>query len=117
MIDEFYIISPTLRRGRYVKESFEDKMASLKGLSEEEMAKRLESMRDVCKSYCGECPSYTGTGESSLVFCAMGKSSIITEEKGCLCPSCPVTDMMSLRWKFYCIRGSGKEQAGLGGGE
>ena len=95
-------------------ETFEEKIAAMAGLSQEEMAERVESMKEVCKSYCGECPSYTGTGES-LVFCAMGRSSVISEEKGCLCPSCPVTEMMSLRWKFYCTRGSGREQAGQEG--
>lgn len=100
-------------------ETFQEKMAAMAGLSREEMSKRIESMKEICKSYCGECPSYTGTGESKLVFCALGKSSVIGDEKGCLCPSCPITEMMSLRWKFYCTRGSGREQAGIGwiGGE
>ena len=93
--------------------SFEEKIEAMKDLPEEELMKRLEEMNGICKNYCGECPSYTGTGEARLVFCATGMSNIIQEERGCLCPNCPVTKMMSLRWKFYCTRGSGKEQAGI----
>lgn len=92
-------------------ETFEEKMEAMKGLSEEEMAKKIQEVKEICKSFCGECPTYTGTGETELGFCAIGKSKIIKEEKGCLCPSCPVTSMMSLRWEYYCTRGSGREQA------
>jgi hypothetical protein len=44
----------------------------------------------------------------------MGKSDKITEENGCMCRGCPVTEKMSLEWDYYCIKGSGSEQAGLG---
>jgi len=93
--------------------SFEEKMEMMKNISSEEMMKKFEEMKEICKNYCGECPSYTGTGETELVFCSTGSSAIIRVEKGCLCPNCPVTRMMSLRWEFYCTRGSAKEQAGI----
>ncbi len=93
--------------------SFEEKMEMMKNISSEEMMKKFEEMKEICKNYCGECPSYTGTGETELVFCSTGSSAIIKVEKGCLCPNCPVTRMMSLRWEFYCTRGSAKEQAGM----
>jgi hypothetical protein len=90
-------------------ETFEDKMKAMMGISEEEMAKKIEELKVVCKNYCGPCPSYTGTGETELAFCALGKSKVIKEDKGCLCPGCPVTEMMSLRWDDYCLRGAGRE--------
>lgn len=91
-------------------ETFEEEMEMMKDLSEEEMAKRMEEVKNICKAFCGECPSYTGTGETELGFCTIGKSNVIKEEKGCLCGSCPVTPKMSLRWGYYCTRGSGREQ-------
>ncbi|MFH0860266.1 MAG: DUF2769 domain-containing protein [Candidatus Altiarchaeota archaeon] len=92
-------------------ETFEEKMEQMAELSDEEVAERIEELKDVCKSYCGECPSYTGTDETELGFCAIGRSENITEEKGCLCGSCPITEKMSLRWSYYCTRGAGREQA------
>jgi hypothetical protein len=55
--------------GGVMAETFEEKAAAMSGLSQKEMVERLESMKEVCKSYCGESPSYTGTGETRLVFC------------------------------------------------
>jgi len=95
-------------------ETFEEKMEAMKGFSEDEMAKKIQEVKETCKSFCGECPTYTETGETELGFCATSKSKIIIEEKECLCPSCPVTGMMSLRWEYYCTRGSGREQAAAG---
>ncbi len=90
---------------------FEDTMKELADLGDEERSKKIEEIKKTCKSYCGECPSYSGTGEEDLGFCATGKASRISEERGCLCASCPVTDQLSLRWGYYCTRGSGQEQS------
>ncbi|RMF90209.1 MAG: DUF2769 domain-containing protein [Methanobacteriota archaeon] len=78
-------------------------------MSEEERANKIEEVKGVCKNFCGNCPSYTGTGETDYGFCATGKSSKITEEKGCLCPGCPITGAMSLRWQYYCTGGAARE--------
>lgn len=95
-------------------ESYEDKMKAMGEMSEEEVAKAIAHVKEVCKNHCGPCPSYEGTGETDFGFCAMGKSHAISEEKGCLCGGCPITDEMSLRWGYYCTRGGGREQAGIG---
>ncbi|WP_309492846.1 DUF2769 domain-containing protein [Candidatus Hecatella orcuttiae] len=80
-------------------------------LSPEELKAKMEESRKMCESFCGECPTYTGTGEKELLFCILGRSSVIKEQKGCLCTAgCPVQKNMGLRWDYYCIRGSGKEQ-------
>ena len=91
-------------------EIFEQKMEAMGALSQEEAAKMMEDVKSVCEAYCGQCPSYAGTGETELGFCSRGKSEIITEEKGCLCAACPITEKMSLRWGYYCTKGSGREQ-------
>ncbi len=92
---------------------FEEMMKGMAGMSQEEMMKKVAQVKDVCKNFCVKCPSYEGTGETDLGFCSMGKSQKITEEKGCLCGGCPVTEMMGLRWEYYCTKGSGREQAGM----
>lgn len=101
-------MSKLLRR-LIVMSTFEEKMEAMKGLSEEEMAERIKKVKAAC--ICAGCPSYEGTGETELGFCALGKSSVIKEEKGCTCGSCPVTEMMSLRWLYYCTRGAARELA------
>ena len=65
---------------------------------------------------CKRCPSYKDCaaegGSTELGFCFpdVGKSSCIGEEKGCICPQCPVTPMMQLANTFFCTRGSEMEQ-------
>ncbi|MFX1297558.1 MAG: DUF2769 domain-containing protein [Promethearchaeota archaeon] len=92
-----------------MNEIFEDKMKMIANLSQEEIMKRVEEVKNICINYCGKCPSYEGTQETDFGFCITGKSSKITEEKSCICKSCPITKGMVLRWVYYCIRGSGRE--------
>lgn len=58
---------------------------------------------------CADCPSYVGTDETALVFCIIGKSDIIADDKGCTCRECPVQDVLALRWHDYCFKGSASE--------
>ena len=58
---------------------------------------------------CGKCPSWVECGEKGG-FCLIGKSTCIKEEKGCICPDCPVTKKMGLKHGYYCTRGSALEQ-------
>ena len=90
--------------------TFEETMQMMAGMSEKEMKAKIEESKKICANYCGKCPTYRGTGETKLVFCANGKSDKIQKEKGCRCPECPLTDNMGLRWMSYCTRGSGAEQ-------
>ncbi len=89
---------------------YEDVLKEMSKLSEEEIKKRMETASKICANYCGKCPTYSGTGETKLLFCGIGKSEMIEEEKGCMCPPCPVQSEMNLRWQYYCTRGSGREQ-------
>jgi len=92
-------------------QTFEEKTEALQKLAPEEYAKRIAEIKKVCRGYCGECPTYAGTGGKELGFCVTGKSKVVKEANGCLCAACPVTGDLSLRWQYYCIRGSGSEQA------
>ncbi|UCG44471.1 MAG: DUF2769 domain-containing protein [candidate division WOR-3 bacterium] len=71
---------------------------------------QLQFVKDNC--ICKTCPSWTPAcdekGETGG-FCAIGKTECITEEKGCVCPECPVTKKLDLKWGYYCTRGSAKE--------
>jgi hypothetical protein len=87
-----------------------------KGLSAEEadaqiaeFEEKLSLVKTMC--ICRTCPTYI-SNESELGFChaLVGKSKIITEEKGCVCPNCPVYKQMSLKNGYYCTRKSELEQ-------
>jgi hypothetical protein len=60
---------------------------------------------------CRMCPSYVDCGEE-IAFCltAVGKSTCIKKETGCLCPGCPVLDREGFEHVYYCTRGSETEQ-------
>ena len=62
---------------------------------------------------CPQCPTYVACGES-VAFCLStgGKSSCISEEKGCLCNGCPVHDMSDFQYGYYCTQGSEAVQRG-----
>jgi hypothetical protein len=94
-------------------EGFAEKMAAMGNMSEEEIARIMEEIKDVCQHYCNGCPSYDDTGETELAFCTTGKSDKVNEELGCMCTSCPVTEKLSLEWDYYCMKGSGRDQAGM----
>jgi len=83
--------------------TFEEKLEMFYSkMTDKQWENSIEQVIYMCKDYCGKCPSYTGTGEESLAFCMVGKSSIIKEKKTCLCSQCPITKTMSLRWEYYC---------------
>ena len=62
---------------------------------------------------CTKCPSYQASEEKEIVFCTIGKSEKIQEEKGCLCLECPLQKMMAARWDYYCVKGSAYELSDL----
>jgi Protein of unknown function (DUF2769) len=93
------------------QKTFEQNMQAMSKMSPAEMQIKIKELDKIC--ICGKCPTYVGTGEKKLTFCAIGKSTIIKKDKGCLCPGCPVAKTLTLRWDRYCVKGSGKEQSGM----
>ncbi|HEY9246577.1 MAG TPA: DUF2769 domain-containing protein [Candidatus Methanoperedens sp.] len=91
------------------QKTFEQNMEAMSKMSPAEVQAKIKELDKIC--ICGKCPTYIGTGEKKLTFCAIGKSTIIKKDKGCLCPGCPVQRMMTLRWDRYCLKGSGMEQS------
>ena len=83
-------------------------MSGLMSLPKEQREAKVAELTRLCT--CATCPSFKGTGETKLLLCALGKSAVIKDEKECLCPACPVTPAVNLKWNFYCTRGSGRQQ-------
>jgi hypothetical protein len=59
---------------------------------------------NICKNYCGSCPSYPKSGE--WFFCARKKSAKSAEREGCLCPGCDVYEKYNLSSMYYCDTGA-----------
>ncbi len=74
-----------------------------------ELEQKLPEFRAMC--ICETCPSYVPE-ETEEGFChaLVSKSRVITEEKGCDCPKCPVYRNMGLKNGYYCTRKSELEQ-------
>jgi hypothetical protein len=71
---------------------------------------KMQFVKENC--ICKNCPSWTPACDENGEwggYCASGKTECITDEKGCVCPECPVTEKMGLKWGYYCTRGSAKE--------
>ncbi|MFQ5832280.1 MAG: DUF2769 domain-containing protein [Candidatus Thorarchaeota archaeon] len=92
-------------------DKFEELMKKAMQMPEEQRMAMMAENKKMC--ICASCPSYTGTGETELLFCSSGKSKVITEEKGCTCGGCPVTPKMGLTHLYFCTRGSEGQQRGM----
>ena len=94
-------------------DKFEQIMQQMAELTSEERMQMVETKKELC--ICGDCPSYNdcASGNKELLYCALGGSpSCLTEEIGCICPDCPITEQMGLKYEFFCTRGAEKEQRG-----
>jgi hypothetical protein len=65
---------------------------------------------------CPDCPTYTDCArrDDERLYCVSGASpgKCIDTMQGCICPDCPMTDMLELQNTYYCMHGSEKEQRG-----
>jgi hypothetical protein len=70
-----------------------------------EFEEKLPLVQEMC--ICEHCPSYV-PDETVEGFChpLVGKSKVITQEKGCNCPKCPVYQNSAMKNGYYCTRGS-----------
>ncbi len=67
---------------------------------------KIQELRKEC--ICEGCPTYNScaTGAGELLYCLTGKSfRCITEDLGCICPSCPLVDEMGLENLTFCLLG------------
>jgi hypothetical protein len=83
-------------------------------MTEEERKKAIKENKKLC--ICPDCPTYNECAKEKreLVYCASGKSqACITKESGCICPACPITEMMGLTKDYFCVRGTESQQRGM----
>ncbi len=98
------------------KDMIKKLLVEKKGLTEEEADAQIAKFEETTdwvreKCICKTCPTYV-TEETEIGFChpLIGKSKIITEEKGCFCPQCPVYKEKNMKNGYYCTRKSELEQ-------
>ncbi|MCK9631881.1 MAG: DUF2769 domain-containing protein [Methanoregula sp.] len=71
----------------------------------------IDQYRKMC--ICDPCPTCNECmrADDALLFCVIGRSPTCTfEKKECLCAACPVTRALGLKHRYYCIRGTEREQ-------
>ena len=86
----------------------------MKEMGETERNQMLDRMKKEC--ICTDCPSYNDCAKMNgeLLFCSIGKSpNCIIDEKGCICPECPIAKRLELENVYFCTRGSEREQRGM----
>ncbi|MFB0564201.1 MAG: DUF2769 domain-containing protein [Candidatus Aminicenantaceae bacterium] len=98
------------------KDMVKQMLMEKKGMTEEEadakvaeFEEKFPQVKSMC--ICKTCPTYVDD-ETELGFChpLVVKSRVITEEKGCDCPKCPIYTQMELKNGYYCTRKSEMEQ-------
>lgn len=83
-------------------------------MTEVERMKTIKSYKTLC--ICSNCPTYNGCAQEKgeLLYCIIGKSpKCITEELGCICPACPITEKIELTNEYFCTKGTEREQRGM----
>lgn len=87
------------------------------GMTEEEAAAKIAEFEKMLpmvqeKCICKTCPTYLADDNGTNGFChpLIGKSVVITEEKGCDCPKCPIYIEKGMKNGYYCTRKSEMEQ-------
>ena len=84
---------------------------SLKAMPRDQVKEKIAELGKMC--ICGKCPTYNSCAKEAGegLYCARGTSfHCITEAKVCLCPGCPVTPPLGLKYQAYCLKGSEKAQ-------
>lgn len=92
-------------------DKFEETILSMWGMTPKDREESDGKYAALCT--CPACPTYTACAKEAreLLFCLKGKSFLcITDEKGCICPSCPITMEFGFRHTLFCRRGNEKTQ-------
>jgi hypothetical protein len=90
-----------------IMDTFDTKILERGNKSGPEQAIAISSMKKVCT--CPRCPTHTACAKNAQenLFCIMGRSfHCISDNKGCLCPVCPLYPQLGLSADTYCLRGA-----------
>jgi hypothetical protein len=69
-----------------------------------------EENLEICKKYCGSCPTYRSNNLSEspphALFCARGTSSISSQVRpvNCYCPACEIFTKCGLKIGYFCYK-------------
>jgi hypothetical protein len=69
-------------------------------------------IEDRKKCVCPGCPTYgeCSKGTNEAIYCLVGKSrKCEMEEISCICPDCPLTKDLELKFTYYCTLGSERQ--------
>jgi hypothetical protein len=71
----------------------------------------MDRKEEIERCLCLDCPTFVYCKED-IAYCLgnTGKSTCIMEEKGCLCPGCPVLEEEGFSHVYYCTRGTETDQ-------
>jgi hypothetical protein len=95
-------------------DKFEKMTQMMSKMTEEEHKKAIKENKKHC--ICPDCPTYNECAKEKdeLLYCKLGKSqACIIKESGCICPACPITEMMGLTNDYFCIKGTENQQRGI----
>jgi len=91
-------------------DTFEQRTRALLPLKKEERWKQYDSIKEAC--LCSSCPSFTGSAEKNgeTLYCLLGMSfGCIRDDRGCICPGCPIYIEHGMMKKDFCMKGSEKD--------
>jgi len=83
---------------------------SMKTLDETQTVDDIEENLEICKKYCGSCPTYKGNQLSEspphALFCARGKSAVSSKVNtiSCYCPACEIFEKYKLIIGYFCTK-------------
>jgi hypothetical protein len=81
------------------------------GMPREQQMQKIAELMKMCT--CPQCPTFNDCAKNAMegLFCSMGRSfHCISENKGCICPNCPVAKQMGLKNMSFCLMGNEKTQ-------
>ena len=87
-------------------DKFDQTFQGLLKMSPSEFSSQIVSLKGMCP--CPGCPTYTDCSRKAkeILFCAIGGSfNCITQDLGCICPTCPVARNLGLTHDRFCLRG------------
>jgi len=72
---------------------------------------KVKDLKGMC--ICAGCPTYNSCANNAqeLLYCIFGQSfQCVTEDLGCICPSCPLVSEVGLVNLTFCLLGSEASQ-------
>jgi hypothetical protein len=77
--------------------------------SDTSIVEDTEENRQICRKYCGACPTYQhnalNKSQPDTLFCARGISQVPSpKELNCYCPACELYTKHSLVIGHFCIK-------------